>query len=66
MRWPWSRKVAPVREPSGKKAHHEATEHLEAARRRGPEVKRVSASLRELRERNGFGEQLTYIFGDKR
>jgi len=65
MRMPWKKRV----ESAGSKARKQAESHLEEVRGQWPEVNRVAESLRDLRRRNGFGEQLTYIFhghGDKR
>lgn len=46
----------------GAKAREAAQKHLRETREQWPEVNRVAASLRELRARNGFAEQLNYIF----
>jgi hypothetical protein len=61
MKWPW--KLKPIEradhepeEMTGAQAHIEAMAGLEDTRARTPEVHRVSRSLRELRERNGFFE----------
>lgn len=63
MRWPW-RKREDTSE--GVRARREATAHLAQAHARWPEVTRVSQSLRELRERNHFGQQVALIFkGEK-
>lgn len=43
-------------------AHTEAQHGLREARDRWPEVRRVSTSLRELRERNHFAESITATF----
>lgn len=60
MKWPWTRDpVEPEREQQemgGAEAHREAVIGLEETQARTPEVHRVTSSLRELRERNGFYE----------
>ena len=56
--WPWSRKPT---SDGGSAARRQAEERLEEVRAQWPEVHRVSGSLRDLRRRNGFSEQLTYI-----
>lgn len=58
MKWPWTRRV----ESQGTDAHKAAIENLASAHARDPEVKRVSQSLRELRERNHFASQIELIF----
>ena len=66
MRFPWQRKKV---SSAGHHARKAAEQHLVEAQEQWPEVNRVAESLRDLRRRNGFGEQLTYIFqgnGDKR
>lgn len=67
MRWPWQRD--PETEPAALEALHEAEENLEAAKEhladakaQWPEVREVSRSLRNIRERNHFGESIERIF----
>lgn len=59
MKWPWSRSRE---ETGGAEARAQAEERLAEARERWPEVNRVSKSLRDLRERNHFAEQIQHIF----
>jgi hypothetical protein len=56
--WPWSGKTD---SDGGAEARRRAEKHLAEVQAQWPEVNRVAASLRELRRRNGFGEQLTWI-----
>lgn len=60
MKWPWRGEREP--EGTGTEARQAAEQNLADARDRWPEVNRVSKSLRELRERNHFAEQLQHIF----
>lgn len=62
MRWPWTKYHDEMDPFDGTKARKEATAHLALAQARWPEVSRVSQSLRELRERNHFGDQVARIF----
>lgn len=62
MRWPWSRSVSDC---GGAEAREEATAHLRKAQERWPEVNRVSKSLRDLRERNHFGESVIRLFSER-
>lgn len=55
-RWPWTRRWT-----GGEDARREAMEHLKETNARWPEVNAVAASLRDLRQRNHFAEQLQYI-----
>ena len=50
----------------GAQAREAAEEHLRETRDQWPEVRRVAASLRDLREHNHFAEQLIHIFGGQR
>jgi len=60
MKWlPWRRLTPPN---DGAIAHRRATENLAEQRALQPEVKRVADSLRALRERNHFAEQVRLIF----
>lgn len=59
MRWPFRRRTPPT---GGAEAHERAAADLADQRSRQPEVVRVAASLRELRERNHFAEQVRQIF----
>lgn len=66
MKWPWTKRIAHAEthrehKNEGAEARRAAEEHLEEARAQWPEVNRVAASLRDLRRRNGFSEQLIYI-----
>lgn len=45
------------------KALREAQSHLEAVKQRDEEVKEEAKIQKELRERNGFIDQFTIIFG---
>jgi hypothetical protein len=49
-------------ETKGAEAVREALDNLGDAKSRWPEVNAVSQSLRELRERNHFAEQIQNIF----
>jgi hypothetical protein len=61
MRWPWPKRH--VDEVSrGTVAREKATADLAQAQAKWPEVTRVAQSLRELRERNHFGDQVRLIF----
>lgn len=60
MRWPWRRHDGIGADSAD--AHREAAEHLKEATARWPEVRRVSKSLRDLRERNHFAAQIEMIF----
>lgn len=61
MNWrPWRRHNP--NECEGATAHKDAAASLAEAKANWPEVKRVSQSLRELRERNHFKEQVELIF----
>lgn len=64
MRWPWSR----IKPSGGAQARKQADANLAEAHSNWPEVKRVSRSLRELREHNHFADQLGFIMrgGDDR
>ncbi len=67
MRWPWSREpqVARRDDPSsasGTEARERAEIDLAESQARWPEVNTVARSLRELRERNHFADQLEFIF----
>ncbi len=62
FKFPWTKYEEERDSFDGEKAKHEATLHLAQANAQWPEVKRVSGSLRELRERNHFGEQISLIF----
>lgn len=72
MKWLWGKKrLPPACQPAdakGAEAHRKATEHLNEATAQWPEVRRVSKSLRELRERNHFRDQIELIFqgGERR
>lgn len=46
----------------GTEAVRQALDNLGTARARWPEVHAVTTSLRELRERNHFAEQIQHIF----
>jgi hypothetical protein len=66
VKWPWTRYREERDAFDGAEAREEATAHLAQAQARWPEVTRVAQSLRELRERNHFGEQVKLIFrGDQ-
>jgi len=60
VRWPWRKR--PGRLMGGAQAHQEATENLADARAKGPEVRRVAASLRELREQNHFAVRIERLY----
>lgn len=62
MRWPWTKTDRSASE--GEKARAKAAGELAEARARWPEVNRVAQSLRDLRERNHFSEQIELIFRD--
>lgn len=65
MRWPWSPpepKVEATEVESGQHAREQAQSHLDEVQSRWPEVHRVSRSLRDLRERNHFADQIQNIF----
>lgn len=48
------------RHTKGREAREQAERDLQATRERWPEVRALSESLRELRARNHFAEQLVY------
>jgi hypothetical protein len=58
VRWPWSKDKC----DAGTQAREKATADLADAAAQWPEVRRVSKSLRELRERNHFAQQLERIY----
>lgn len=65
MRWPWHHESE---KPDGLVALEEAEEnlaeaeeHLAEAKAQWPEVHEVSRSLRQIRERNHFGEAIEKI-----
>jgi hypothetical protein len=60
MKWPWNRRDE--RGSDGTAARIEATESLREAHERWPEVLKVAASLREVRERNHFGDRVRIIY----
>lgn len=65
MIWQWKRHSEAQRPnptSAGARAHQQASANLASARAKGPEVKRVAASLRELREVNGFVPMLENLF----
>lgn len=47
-----------------KRALEDADKHLQEVKKRTPEVHAIAKSLREIREKNHFAEQLQVIFGD--
>ena len=49
------------RDDSGLEALQAANRHLAEAQAQWPEVRRVAASLRELRERNNFAESIELV-----
>lgn len=55
-----------TKETGGARARAEAETNLVEAVALWPEVKRVAASLRELREANGFTEQIRLAMGVKK
>lgn len=59
MRWPWTRFP---KQTGGEEARVEAESSLAETREPWPEVTRVAQSLRDLRERNHFAEQIESIF----
>jgi hypothetical protein len=67
MKWPWQKKSKPDAKPGtdGAKARAQAEWHLEEAKDQWPEVHRVSASLRDIRSRNHFGETIERIMRGK-
>jgi len=59
MRLPWHKaRVAPERLEEARAEAAAAQERLDQTRARGPEVRRLAASLRELRQENHFSERL--------
>lgn len=62
MRWPWTKYQAERDDFDGRDAREEAVANLASAHAKWPEVNRVSQSLRELRERNHFSDQVRLIF----
>lgn len=68
MKWPWSLEPQVcVRHDdpssaSGTEARERAEIDLAESQARWPEVNTVARSLRELRERNHFAEQIQYTF----
>lgn len=65
MNWLWWREAEDTPRPqpvtAGERAHAEALANLADARAKGPEVNRVAASLKELRVRNHFSEQIDLL-----
>lgn len=57
--WPFRRKNKAIRE--SQQAVLDATKSLREARERDPEVHAVAITLRAIRERNHFAEQLRTI-----
>jgi hypothetical protein len=51
MRWPWVKLHY-----EGAQARNLAEQHYEETKARGPEVRRVAESLREIRQANHFAE----------
>lgn len=62
MRFPWSKRRK-ARTRGGEQARQQAQVHHEEIQAQWPEVRRVSQSLRELRERNGFAEAIRLAMG---
>lgn len=56
--WPFRRND----NEEAKKALIDARKNLRRIQRRGDQVTQISDELKDLRERNGFGEQLEAIF----
>jgi hypothetical protein len=68
MKWPWQKKPPePDAKPGtdGAKARAEAEWHLAEVNDQWTEVRRVSASLRDIRSRNHFGETIERIMRGK-
>lgn len=61
MRWPWSRDE-PRAKSEATEAREKADDDLADAKALWPEVRRVSKSLRELREKNHFGASVAVLF----
>jgi len=59
IRWPWNKGGE---SSGGAEARVAAEQGLAVTRAQWPEVKRVSGSLRALRERNHFAQQLERVF----
>ena len=55
MKWPWKRDEA-------RKAREQAEIDLAETRAETPKVRALADSLRELRERNHFGESIAHSF----
>lgn len=67
MKWRLRRKRRPMTkctgdDGAGTRARREAEANLDKTRAHWPEVHEVAQSLRDLRERNHFAEQILHIF----
>lgn len=60
--WQFLKRFSPPNENDGAEAHRQAKVDLADARSKWPEVSRTAKSLRELRQRNHFAEQISLIF----
>lgn len=60
--WPFPKRFSPPNENDGAEAHRQAKADLDVAVSKWPEVARTAKSLRELRQRNHFAEQISLIF----